>query len=385
MQDCPTVMVEKREGPREDAAAGPVIATDPRWEQLADVLVTWSTRVGHGDRVLITMVEPETTPLVQAVHAAVVRAGGSPYVEFQAARLDRDLLLHGSDEQTRVVPEIQWQAMQWADVSIAIRGAGDLEELADVPAGRLASRRGALGRVSALRTETTRWVVVRVPSERLARRAGMTLPDLMSAFFEASIRDWAAEAAAYRRAADLFRDARTVWIVGRGIDLTLSIEGRTWAIEDGHINMPGGEIFTSPVETSAEGVIAFEDPAIFAGRLISGIRLRFERGLVVEATADSNVDLLHELLDLDAGSRRIGELGFGMNPALSVLCGDLFFDEKVWGTCHIALGRSYAQCGGRNESALHWDIVKDLRAGVSVEVDGRTVFADGRFRAGPAR
>ncbi len=378
-------MVGKQEVTREDPDAGPVIATDPRWERLAQVVVNWSTRVGHGDRVLITMVEPETFPLVQAVHEAVVRAGGTAFVEFQASSLERDLLLHGSAAQVEVVPEIQWQAMQWADVSIAIRGAGELEELSHVSAGRIASRRGAVGRVSALRTETTRWVIVRVPSEGLARRANMTLPDLASAFFEATIRDWAGEAPGYQQVANLFRGAREVRIVGRGTDLTMSIAGRTWAIDDGRINLPGGEIFTSPIETSAEGVITFEHPAFFAGREIPGICLRFEQGAVVEATADANEDLLEGLLDLDGGSRRLGELGFGLNPALSVLCGDLLLDEKVAGTVHIALGRSYPQCGGENQSALHWDIVKDLREGGTVDVDGRTIFTDGRFLGNLAR
>ena len=352
---------------------------DPRWEQLAALLVGWSTGVRPGDRVLITMVEPETFPLVRAVHAAVVRAGGLAHVEFQSGRLEGELLRLGSDEQAGWLPELQRVGMEWADVSIALRGAGSLHELADVPAGRIAARRRALGLVSALRTERTRWVIVRLPSESLAQQAGMTPDELVSVFFAAALRDWESEARQYRRVASLFAGAREVRILGRGTDLRLSIEGRTWMIDDGHLNMPGGEIATSPVETSAEGEIAFEYPALYAGRSIPGIRLRFAEGRVVEACADAHQDLLEELLDMDDGARRVGELGFGLNPAIERPCGDLFYDEKIAGTVHIALGRSYAECGGQNRSALHWDIVKDLRREGTVTADGRTVLERGRF------
>jgi aminopeptidase len=248
-----------------------------------------------------------------------------------------------------------------------------------VPAARIAARRRALGLVSALRTRRTRWVIVRVPGPALARQAGMTPDAFTRLFFEASLRDWAAESRRCRETADLFAAAREVRIAGPGTDLRLPVAGRTWAVEDGRINMPGGEIYTCPVEDAVEGEISFEEPSIFAGRSIEGIRLRFERGLVVEASARRGEDVLTSLLDMDAGSRRVGELGLGMNPAIDRFCGDLFYDEKIGGTAHIALGRSYAECGGRNQSALHWDIVKDLRAAGSIYADGRKVFEAGRF------
>lgn len=352
---------------------------DPRWTAVADLLVTWSTNVQPGERVLITMVEPETYALACAVHASVIAAGGIPHVEFQAARLERDLLALGSPAQAGRVPEMHRTAMAWADVSIALRGATAPDELEGASTESIAARRRAMGIVSALRTRTTRWVIVRVPGESLAAQAGMSLAALTSLFFEATLRDWEAEAREYRRAVERFDGAKEVRIVGRGTDLRLSIEGRKWMIEDGHVNIPGGEIYTSPVETSVEGQIAFEHAAVFAGRSIAGIKLRFEAGIVVDAHADSNEDLLADLLGIDAGSRRVGELGFGMNPAITELSGDSLLDEKVAGTVHVAIGRSYEECGGLNRSALHWDIVKDLRADGHVLVDGRPMFVGGRF------
>ena len=354
---------------------------DSRWEQLAAVLVGYSTAVRPGERVLITMVEPDTYALARAVSAAVVRAGGFPQIELQSAEIERDLLALGSDEQAGWVPEMQIKGMEWADVYIGLRGAANPHELEDVPAARIAARRRALGLVSALRTERTRWVIVRVPGPALAQQAGMSRDSFETLFFHASLRDWTAESSRCRRAADLFAGAREVRITGPGTDLRLATAGRTWAVEDGRINMPGGEIYTCPVEDAVDGEISFEQPSLFAGRAIAGIRLRFERGLVVEAHAERHEDLLLSLLDMDGGSRRVGELGIGMNPAIDRFCGDLFYDEKIGGTAHIALGRSYAECGGRNQSALHWDIVKDLRGEGAISADGRKVLEAGRFLA----
>jgi aminopeptidase len=351
---------------------------DRRWSELAEILVGWSTEVRPGQRVLVSMTEPESYPLACAVNAAVVRAGALPQFELQSAVLERDLLALGSDEQAGWVPEMQRAGMEWADVSIGLRGAGGAD-LTGVSAARIAARRRALGQVSALRTRRTRWVVVRVPGPALAAAAGMSTEAFAAMFFDASLRDWAAESAAYRAAAARFAGSREVRLVGSGTDLTLSVAGRTWVVEDGRVNMPGGEIFTCPVEDAVNGEIAFEQPAIFAGTAISGIRLRVEAGRVIEARADRHQDLLLSLLDIDAGARTVGEFGIGLNAAVDRFCGDLFYDEKIAGTAHIALGRSYAEAGGRNESALHWDIVKDLRAQGAIYADGRRVFHAGRF------
>jgi aminopeptidase len=143
--------------------------------------------------------------------------------------------------------------------------------------------------------------------------------------------------------------------------------------------MPGGEIYTAPIDDSAEGHISFEFPAVFAGQFVEGIRLRFSGGEVVEAHADKNQDLLHKLIEMDEGAKRIGEFGVGTNYGISRYCYDLLFDEKIGGTAHIALGRAYPECGGVNQSAFHWDLIKDLRHQGVLYLDGEKMIEKGKF------
>jgi len=182
-----------------------------------------------------------------------------------------------------------------------------------------------------------------------------------------------------KRHADRFDAAETVRIVAPETDLTLSLAGRTGEIDDGRRNMPGGEFFFSPVEDSAEGVITFgEYPATYLGRRCEGIRLRFEAGRVVDASARSGTDYLISVLDTDEGARRLGELGIGCNRGLPRHVRHMWFDEKIDGTVHLALGQSFPEIGGRNESAIHWDLVKDLATG-RIELDGEPVQERGEW------
>ena len=230
-----------------------------------------------------------------------------------------------------------------------------------------------------MRNEQTRWVLVRVPNESFAQTAGMSLDTAMEFFFDATLRNWEHESRRYRRIRDVFQAATRVRIFGHDTDLTFSTTGRAYVIGDGHINMPDGEVYTAPIDDSAEGVIAFEFPGVYAGRAIGGIRLEFRAGEVVAATAESDQEFLQQILAIDGGARRIGEFGVGVNDGIDRFVGDILFDEKIGGTIHIALGRAYAECGGTNQSALHWDLIKDLRVEGAIELDGRRILENGRF------
>lgn len=352
---------------------------DQRWQELAEILVGYSTVVGPGDRVMISMLEIETFPLIRALHAAVIAAGGYPYIEFNSAFLERDLLLHGTDDQISWVPEMAELGMDWADIYIGVRGSSNPSLLFNTPVDRISERRKAMGYISALRTEKTRWVLVRVPGDAMAQQAGIGLDEMMAVFFNSVLRDWQKEAAEYEQIRSLFAGGHQIRIVGPGTDLRFDTTGRHFLLEDGHINMPGGEVYTSPVEESAEGHISFTYPGVFAGRSVTGIELQFSKGEVVAASAKSNQELLERLLAMDEGARRIGEFGIGLNKALEGCYRDPLYDEKVWGTAHLALGRSYSACGGKNRSALHWDIVTDLRDEGEIHVDGRRVFHAGAY------
>ena len=359
--------------------AGPF--TDSRWQQLSKILTGYSVSIAPNNRVLISMGEPDTYPLVRALSADVVRAGGYPQVEFDSILFEKDLLRYGSEAQVGWVPEHTRAGIEWADVYIGIRGATNPWILKDVPPDRIALHRKAIGELSALRTTKTRWVLVRVPNDAMAQQADLDLDEMMDLFFRAALLDWPAEAEEYRKINTLFRGASEIRIVGNETDLRMTTRGRRFLVDDGHINMPGGEIYTSPVEESAEGTIRFSFPGRFAGQSVSGINLRFTNGKVAAARAEHNEELLGRLISMDSGAARIGEFGIGLNRSLDRAVGDPLFDEKIHGTVHIALGRSYPACGGTNQSALHWDLVTDLRSEGEIQVDGRRVYQSGHFLA----
>jgi aminopeptidase len=355
---------------------------DPRWKELAAMLTGHATGVRPGERVLVAMREPETFPLAAAVHSAAIRAGGYPQTILTAAAFDRALLREGSDADLVREPDLERMAYEWADVAIVLRGARNPHEFSGIPAGRMALHRAAQGAISAIRTAQTRWTLVRVPNEAFAQQAGLPLDEAMEFFFAACLRDWEAEARRWHVLADLLAAGTKVAVSGPGIDLQFSTADRRWVVGDGRINIPDGEIFTAPVDDSLEGTVAFDWPQNWSGQAIEGIRLRFERGIVTEASATRGEEHLLSALEMDEGARRCGEVGIGVNEGITRPVGDLLFDEKIFGTIHLALGRAYAECGGTNRSALHWDLVKDLRDGGRITVDGRPLFADGRFLTG---
>jgi aminopeptidase len=229
------------------------------------------------------------------------------------------------------------------------------------------------------------WVVCEYPVHATAQDAGMTLAELEDFIYEAVLLDWDAEAERMRRIAQLFDGVEEVRIEGEGTDLTLSLAGRRGAIEDGHINLPGGEVFYSPVEDAVEGEVTFSEfPAVYGGHEIEGVRLVFERGCVVDASATSGEAFLLQTLDTDEGARRLGELGIGCNRGIQRYTKNTGFDEKIDGTVHLAIGNSYTSTGGSNLSAIHWDMVKDLRGGGRLYADGELVQEGGRWLSLPA-
>jgi aminopeptidase len=242
---------------------------------------------------------------------------------------------------------------------------------------RQAALRPAIERVF---TGDLKWVGCQYPTPALAQEAGMSSRAFEDFLYGACLLDWDAERERMSRYAERFDAADEVRIVGAETDLTLSISGRAGEVDAGGANMPGGEFFYSPVEDSAEGTISFvEFPATYAGREVTGIRLRFEGGRVVDASATSEEAFLIEQLDTDAGARRLGELGIGCNPGITRFMKNTLFDEKIDGTVHFALGNGLPEVGGTNQSNIHWDIVKDLRPGGQILLDGEVVQQDGAW------
>ncbi|CAG0963786.1 partial aminopeptidase, partial [Anaerolineae bacterium] len=224
-----------------------------------------------------------------------------------------------------------------------------------------------------------RWILTNYPTHSLAQEADMSLEEYEDFLYGATNIDWSKVKEKEMKLKGLLDKASSVRIVGKDTDLTLSIKGRKAIPCYGERNMPDGEVYLSPIESSAEGYIYYEMPAIYQGREVTGIRLRFRGGKVVEARADKNEDFLLAMLDTDKGARYLGELGVGVNYGIQKFTKDILFDEKIGGTVHLAVGRSYESAGGKNHSAVHWDMIKDLRAGGAIYLDGKAIQKNGKF------
>jgi len=328
---------------------------------------------------MIAFSEVETLPLVRAVYEECVKAGGLVEVLFRSDYLDHSLMRHGSRSQIGWVPEMEAYGMEWANVYFGLRGAHNLHEFADIPGDVLALHRRAMGEISSLRWKKTRWCLVRFPNEAFAQQAETDIETVMNLFFNSTLRDWSSESKRWREIAAVLNKGADVRLTGRMTDLRFSVKGRKWIVWDGEYNMPDGEISTAPVENTVSGHIQFERPAVLAGRLVNDIRLEWQEGRLLTASASNNEGFLRQVISSDDGSSKIGEFAIGTNYGIDRFCNDILFDEKIGGTVHIALGRAYAECGGTNVSSIHWDIVKDTRQEGAIYLDGAKVFENGHF------
>lgn len=354
---------------------------DARIDAYARLLVERCVGVQPGWEVLIRATAL-SRPLVEAVIEEIARRGAHPLLQMSFETVGGPFAREAPIEVLREAPPLQRRIWEECDAMITISAPESTREGSELSDER---RRALEQRSAPLRRRTMAmgvpWVICEYPSRAVAQDAGMSLAELEEFVFGAVLLDWDAEAARMRRIADVFDEAAKVRIEAEGTDLTLSLAGRTGAVDDGRVNMPGGEVFYSPVEDSAVGEITFSEfPAVRFGREVTGARFVFERGRIVEATAQSGEAFLVETLDTDEGARRLGELGIGCNPGIQRFTRNVGFDEKICGTIHLAVGNSYSFTGGTNVSAIHWDIVKDLRSGGRLYADGELVQESGEWR-----
>ena len=355
---------------------------DPRDREYAELLVGTCVDVQPGWQVLV-LGSPLGRPLLEEVQRAIARRGAYALTELTfgggMAITDRAWVREASLELLAKPAPIYEHILATVDAIVAIQAPENTAESAGTPVERTqaiqAAYRDAQKR---LLSHEVAWVGCQYPTPALAQDAGMSTVEFADFLYGACLLDWDAERERMSRYAARFDAAEEVRIVGEGTDLRLRIGGRTVEVDAGGANIPGGEFFCCPVEDSAEGTIAFtEFPGVHGGRNVDGIRLRFEAGKVVEASADSHQDYLLDTLDTDEGARRIGELGIGCNPGITRHMRNTLFDEKIDGTVHIAIGAGFPNLGGTNVSGVHWDIVKDLRGGGRLELDGEVVQENG--------
>ena len=368
---------------------------DPFDDLYARVIVEHSLAVAAGQLVLI---EGPTlaAPLAEAIHRRVLAAGAHPIVVLQPNGYQDAKVRLASDEVLGRPDWLKSIAYEQVDARVKLLADWNTRETSDQPAERATlAWKGTHRALQPLLQRTARgeatWLVAQVPTDSYAQEAGVSLAEYREILSRALLLDQPDPVAAWRRVA-----ARQQRLVERlstveelrfrapGTDLRLRVGGRTWVSAHGEANLPDGEVFTGPIEDSAEGEVTFGFPSIWEGREVVGARLRFERGRVVEATARSGQAFLEAAIAMDDGARRIGEIAIGMNDGIERPMGDTIFDEKIGGSFHLALGDSYEETGGVNESDLHWDLVCDLRSGGEILADGEPIYRDGGFAAGLA-
>lgn len=364
---------------------------DPRVEKMADVLVNYSVAVRPGDLVSIQS-SSLGVELASACVERALQAGGNVTTRIDSEEIREAYMRTASDEQLAFISPEAGVLMDNVNCLISILAPENTKALASLDPQKMAIRGKAmepLGETMMRRTQEgdLRWTGCAYPTQAAAQDAGMSLREYADFVYGAGllgeddpVAAWQAMKERQDRIIEWLQNKQEIRIVAPGTDLTVSVAGRTWVNDDGHFNFPGGEIFTGPVEDSARGQIQFTYPGFYATREVPGIRLEFRDGKVVDASAQSDEAFLQQMLDLDEGARRLGEFAFGTNPGIQRFTKSTLFDEKIGGTLHMALGRSYPQTGGTNASALHWDIVLDLRGGAEVTVDGEPFSRDGVFQ-----
>ncbi len=365
---------------------------DPRIEKVADVMVYYSTKIQPGDLVMINLYDPLAEPLALAVEQRVLEAGGYPVFAMEPTGADDVFYAYAGDSQLdRINPLMEW-LMENIDVRMALRATSNTRALSNVAPEALARRRRANHPITQTFMERQgtgelRWVLTQHPTQASAQDADMSLREYEDFIYGACMAHlddpvayWEQKAEEQQRLIDWLKGKDRVEVRGEHIDLTLSIKGRTFANGSGEHNFPDGEIFTGPVEDSVNGWVKFSYPAIYNQRGVEGVELRFEKGRVVEATAAKGEDYLNSVLDTDEGARSLGEFAIGTNEGIQQFTRNILFDEKIGGTVHMAVGAGYPDTGSHNKSAVHWDMICDMRSGGEIVVDGALFYKDGEFQ-----
>jgi len=361
---------------------------DPRVIKLADVLVNYSLALKRGQKLAVN-----TTPLADeltlAVYAAALRAGAHVHINNAVPGAEEVFFAHAQDAQLDAESPVQRLVSETFDATLRISAPANTRSLSAVDPARLARARKAASPLSRLVMQRAargelNWCVTVFPTNAAAQEADMSLADYEDFVYGAGMLDEPDPAAAWRREGERQREL-IAWLAGRdrvvmkgaNIDLSLSIKGRRFKESDGKRNFPSGEIFTGPVEDSANGWVRFRYPAIHSGREVTDIELWMENGRVVREKASKGQDLLTSLLNSDAGARYVGEWGIGTNYRIQRFTKNMLFDEKIGGTIHLALGAGYPDTGSQNESAIHWDMLCDM-AESEITVDDDTFYRNGK-------
>ena len=353
---------------------------DSRYTKLARLLVEYSTALRKGDKVLIDAIDIPDEFTVELMRAAR-RVGATPLVEVRHGRITREILRDTNETHAALVRDVEMFRMKKVQAYIALRGSANMNETSDVPSNQMALYSRLLRPVLNYRVNKTRWVVLRWPTPSMAQAAGLSTEAFEDFYFDVCTMDYPRMAKAMMPLERRMRRADRVQLKGPGTDLLFSIKGIGAKMCKGDRNIPDGEVFSCPVKDSVHGTIQFNTPTLYSGTRFDNVRLEFEHGKIVNASAN-NTKRLNEILNTDAGARYIGEFSLGFNPHILTPMCDILFDEKIAGSLHFTPGQAYEQCDNGNRSAVHWDMVLIQRpewGGGEVWFDGELIRKDGRF------
>ncbi len=363
---------------------------DTVWTKYAKVLVEYSTNVQKGDLVIIRS-ETQAQPLVEAVYKCVLEKGAYPMTRIAMEGINETFFKYAQDEQLDFIDPFTQLEYDKVDKFISIGAPHNLKNLTRINPERLARRSKATKPLSDKLLKraaegSLSWVICDYPTNALAQEAKMSLAEYSEFLFSAChlhlddpVAKWKEIGEKQQKLADYMTACKKVRIVGEKTDLTLSTEGRKWINCCGSNNFPDGEVFTSPVEDSAEGEIFFDFPAIYRGNEAGNIYLKIEKGKVVHAEAEKGEEFFLKMINQDEGARFIGEIAFGTNDMIQDVTGNILFDEKIGGSIHMALGASYPETGGKNESGLHWDLIKNMKKDSQIFADDNLIYENGVF------
>jgi len=364
--------------------------SDRRVESLARVICEYSLRVEAGQLMLIEA-PALAEPLVLEIVTRALEMGALPRVRVAAEGSQLAFLSEAAEEQLTTLLPSAMPEMAAIDLRVAIHSAWNTRELSGVDPAKVAAVREARAPLMELymrrsAAKELRWCVTAYPCEAFAQDADMSLAAYEDFVYRAGwlhlpdpVAAWRGFAEKLRAIADRLSGVRTLRVLAEDTDLTVGVAGRTWVPCNGERNFPDGEVFTGPIETETTGDVRFSFPAIFSGREVEDVRLRFDGGRVVRSEAAAGQELLRRMLAIDDGASILGEFAIGTNYGVQGFSKQILFDEKIGGTCHMAVGAGYPETGSTNHSGLHWDMVCDLRSGGEIHADGELIYRDGRF------
>ena len=364
--------------------------SDRRVESLARVICEYSLQVEPGQLMLIEA-PALAEPLVLEIVTRALEMGALPRVQVAAEGTQLAFLSEAAEEQLTTLLPSAMPEMAAIDLRVAIHAAWNTRELSGVDPARVAAVREARAPLMDLymrrsAAKELRWCVTAYPCEAFAQDADMSLAAYEDFVYRAGwlhlpdpVAAWRGFAEKLRAIADRLSGVRTLRVLAEDTDLSVGVAGRTWVPCNGERNFPDGEVFTGPIETETTGDVRFSFPAIFSGREVEDVRLRFDGGRVVRSEAAAGQELLRQMLAIDEGASILGEFAIGTNYGVQGFSKQILFDEKIGGTCHMAVGAGYPETGSTNHSGLHWDMVCDLRSGGEIHADGELIYRDGRF------